>query len=229
MLDVVPDCYRRLGLLPGADTRDIRRAYARELKQIDPAIDAAAFQALRGAYETALQFAQRQDEGGAAGTAQISAAPTSPQVLNATVPPVEMFQQPAPDQQADAIVDDFCKALAGLTVQRGGASNASCQQALRAALADERLSGIEARQIFELRVAGMLAQGWHYPCCARSRRRMTCKCCNTSGILRACIRAFRTGCPLWPRRSVSPVGSSAFRMARRCRAGRVSPGSPSAS
>ncbi len=44
----------RLGLQPDSDAKDIRRAYARELKKIDQAADPGAFQELRESYEIAL-------------------------------------------------------------------------------------------------------------------------------------------------------------------------------
>lgn len=53
-----PDFLTRLDLAPGADERQVRRAYARELKRIDQQNDLAGFQYLRECYETALAWAQ---------------------------------------------------------------------------------------------------------------------------------------------------------------------------
>lgn len=72
--------FELLGLRTGADARDVKRAYARLLKQTHPEDDAEAFQQLRAAYERALQelrWAQEereweaeQDEGAASQQAQ---------------------------------------------------------------------------------------------------------------------------------------------------------------
>lgn len=53
----------RLGVVAGASERDIRRAYARELKLLDLEQDAAAFQHLRDAYDMALAQARRSATG----------------------------------------------------------------------------------------------------------------------------------------------------------------------
>ncbi|HYD41349.1 MAG TPA: hypothetical protein VEB43_11020 [Anaeromyxobacter sp.] len=55
----VPPFLERLGLGPEADVREVRRAYARELRRIDQEADPRGFQALREAYEAALQWAER--------------------------------------------------------------------------------------------------------------------------------------------------------------------------
>jgi len=47
-----------LGLDETAGVREVRRAYARRLKAIDPALDPGGFQALREAYEMALEWAE---------------------------------------------------------------------------------------------------------------------------------------------------------------------------
>lgn len=61
-----------LGITPTADTRAIRRAYAQRLKTLDQHTQAGEFEALRRAYETALDWARNA---GAAAEAQEPAAP----------------------------------------------------------------------------------------------------------------------------------------------------------
>jgi hypothetical protein len=153
-----PASFQRLGLLPDAEARDIRRAYARELKKIDQALDAAGFQQLRGAYEAALQFAQWQADDDE--PAQEAANPVSPGEVARMEAPEASLPAVSPDDLADMVTEAFRGVLAALAVKHGGPSDAPYEAALREALADERLFGIEARHGFELRVAVLLVQGW---------------------------------------------------------------------
>lgn len=155
--DEVQISYRRLGLLSDAQARDIRRAYARELKKIDQALDAAGFQQLRAAYEDALQFAQGRhdvlDDG--------QETDTRPEFAAAPMEPVATLPRLAgPGQLADAALDAFRATLAQLAVKHAGSSDGPFQDALRHTLAGEHLFGIEARFAFEQHVADLLVDGW---------------------------------------------------------------------
>jgi hypothetical protein len=61
MTNHVPPFLHRLGLPADANERDIKKAYARELKLIDQEKDLAGFQALREAFEHAKRWAQMQE------------------------------------------------------------------------------------------------------------------------------------------------------------------------
>lgn len=76
--------YSVLGVDGGADRGAVRKAYARQLKQIDQAQDPEGFQALRKAYEAALARLDRAKP----------AAPPKPQLASA--PPM-----PAPEPASD--------------------------------------------------------------------------------------------------------------------------------
>src|SRR5208282_1083298 len=51
--------WKDLGIQPTADSKAIRRAYARQLRSLDPDSDPAAFQRLREAFEWAMRGADR--------------------------------------------------------------------------------------------------------------------------------------------------------------------------
>lgn len=62
--------FARLQLRPDAGEKDVRRAYARELKQIDQETQAAEFQALRETYEQLMWWLRRQQQEAAQQAAQ---------------------------------------------------------------------------------------------------------------------------------------------------------------
>lgn len=57
---MTPSIWKTLGCKPGSDLATVRRAYAARLKQVHPEDDPAGFQALREAYERAVQLARGQ-------------------------------------------------------------------------------------------------------------------------------------------------------------------------
>jgi protein TonB len=155
----------RLGLAEDADERQVRRAYARELKQIDQERDLEGFQHLRACYEAALDWAARR-------AAHAGPAPAAVRahggdiVAQADAPVAEAARQTNPAALGAAVFADFRVRMAALAVQpeRMGREDtalvASWTAALRAALADPRLLHLHARVIFEHRIAALLADGW---------------------------------------------------------------------
>ncbi len=163
----------RLGLRPDADARDIRRAYARELKKIDQAADPAGFQELREAYEIALQWQahkQFEEQQVAAQADQPPGFAPEPPSGPASAPdaagdpaPAASAPQPEADDPyflADQAFQKFAASMAML-VERNDARRQSLWKAvLQRSLDDDRLLNLTARTIFEARIAHLLASGW---------------------------------------------------------------------
>lgn len=165
----------RLGLDVDTDARSIRRAYARELKQIDQEQDAAGFQELREAYDHALQWLAWREQNAAAEAEPEPAPereppatpdygqPRTPVTLGAAPAPAPVQGASPPDeaqQLAAAVFGEFRAAMAALLQQYHVQQAPLWQQALRHSLDDERLLNITARTYFEVHIAQLLAAGW---------------------------------------------------------------------
>lgn len=163
---------------PDADERAVRRAYARKLKELDQALEPEKFQALRQAYEWALQ--RQMDRAVPSSTAQESEAPAP---APAPAPPDSAMEadgsedgEAAPDldtlrhvpsqrheaidalQRSTAMAQDVLDECLHGTASLMGADEAEKQ--LRKALARPELLNLEARLIFESTLASVLAKGW---------------------------------------------------------------------
>lgn len=162
----------RLGLDEDADERTIRRAYARELKGIDQEADAAGFQVLREAYETALQWVNWKQQASAVQTDVVQ--PPVADLPETTlldegravdsliaVEPVETSPNEfAPDVAAREVFGDLLQRLASSASASGWTSDTLHRSYLNGCLEDRRLDSIASRDIFEWFVAELLAEGW---------------------------------------------------------------------
>ena len=154
-----------LELDDSAQERDIRRAYARKLKRIDQATEAAAFQALRDAYEAALDWArwnlaQAAGETEPAGAAVAQQAP-APAPL-AEPPQAATPREALPDaaQLGRDVFGRFQQAAGELLASGKHGDPLAWQAAIEARFADEELVNIDARIYFEAGVAALLASSW---------------------------------------------------------------------
>ena len=160
----------RLGLDHGADERAIKRAYARELKQIDLETDAAGFQLLRDAYEMALQWAwHTQADVGVAAEEAVPVPPAAGReqdVRARTATPVAPAPArgadtgASPPQLAQAVFDDFLAICGEMAGQGDAGDSLLWRKHLQRCASDDRLLNIAARAHFEYFIASLLTDGW---------------------------------------------------------------------
>jgi len=194
-----PPFLAHLGLTHEADEREVKRAYARQLKQIDQATDAAGFQRLREAYEASMnwvawrrhQMAQEAEQAlrsdGVASDAEAPSTASNAEVgevdaarrvedSSHAAPPTEATDvQPKHDPAAEASTAHAQEqsqepsaptpqALASMLFDEHFATpcadEADARTRLDRCLDDPRLIDLEARLIFEWRVAHALAEGF---------------------------------------------------------------------
>lgn len=137
----------RLGLQPGAEAKEIRRAYARELKKIDQETDPSEFQQLREAYENALRWHEAS------------------QIEHASAPARDEEPEPVPEPEDPyelaALSFQWLQSGTDLILERAESSHVGLWKiALRKCLDDDRLLNLQARILFEEQLVRLLASGW---------------------------------------------------------------------
>ncbi len=168
--------FARLALRPDASERDVRRAYAVELKKIDQELQPAAFQQLRETYDALLGWLQRQkmaqqaqelrqhDE--AQASAPVVAEPDVTPRTHATsqVQTPSKTAQTAPPQECpvshEALAREMLQMLVRRFETRPFTDHHACAAFLAQSLDDPRLAQVDARQYFEWGIASILASGW---------------------------------------------------------------------
>lgn len=174
----MPNFLHELGLDGTADERAVRRAYARQLKQIDPEADPSAFQALRANYEAALDWVRQSKppsattgiQGTVAALDRLPATESAPSYAPSKVVPRLRTKEPslaAPTPKNDALTgastafDRFVDTLLSRAASSRSPLDPSVLRThLEQTLASDDLTSLSAREAFEYKVASLLTRGW---------------------------------------------------------------------
>ena len=164
--------FARLQLRPDAGEKEVRRAYARELKTIDQETQPEAFQELRETYERLMWLLARQrqqaaEEAAATAQAEPAAESATPQDDFAdTVPAqdtVPAALAEAPQVQApsgEALGRQVLETLIAKLNEQSFRDREEVAVFLAKCLDDPRLTNVDARQYFEWGITAILAGGW---------------------------------------------------------------------
>ncbi len=155
--------FERLGLRPDCDEKDLRRAYARELKKIDQETQAELFQELRETYEQLTGWLRHQRE-------QTEPAPPStvapPEADHTAVAKPSESLDPAADPQqtsstsSESLGREVLERVILRLTNHPFVSREDAAGFLATCMDDPRLVNLDARHYFEWGIASILANGW---------------------------------------------------------------------
>ena len=142
----------RLELQPNSSEKEVRRAYARELKKLDLEQQPQAFEALREAYEYLLSAARE------ATSSSPSASPM--QSVQHRTPHAEPSTSDVPEAQSKTHQHAVFAELEAQLRDQPFVTQLEAAQFLHRCLEDPRLISLDARTAFEGDVVALLVRGW---------------------------------------------------------------------
>ncbi|HEX7645465.1 MAG TPA: hypothetical protein VF472_24955 [Burkholderiaceae bacterium] len=159
----------RLELDETADERAIKRAYAREVRLVDPETDPAGFQALYDAYHAALSWIEQRTAHAPANTqagapipeSSVPSAPPEPSVRWPHLArPAQQLRFGDPETDAQTACTNFMRRLATRRAMDPRYDEREAAADLLAQLGDESLIQLESQAAFEYLIAKRLTKGW---------------------------------------------------------------------